>query len=247
MRLAANLSWLFTEVPLLDRPAAAARAGFDGVEVLFPYDTDAARLRQAVADAGLAFELINTPDCETRGRAALPHDREAFRADFSRAAEYARGCGASKLHVMSGLNDAPDARATLIGNLSWACAEAPDLVLTIEPLNPRDMPGYFLNDFFLAAGIIAEVDAPNLKLQFDVYHAQMIHGDATEVWRAVGDLDGHVQVASAPDRTAPDAAALAVVDVLLDWGYDGAISGEYDPKGPTGDSLGWLEVLRARG
>lgn len=246
MRIGANLTWLFTELPLLDRPAAAARAGFDAVEVLFPYDTEPAALRQAVQTAGLALELINTPLTDTKGRAALPQDRTAFRADFATAATYARSAGAPKLHIMSGMTDAPEARTTLIENLTWAAAEAPDLTLTVEPLNPTDMPGYFLNDFYQAAEIIAEVAAPNLKLQFDTYHAQMIHGDAVEIWRAVGQLDGHVQIAAAPKRTTPDAVTLSIVETLLDLEYDGAICGEYDPQGPTENSLHWLTALRAR-
>ncbi len=246
MRIGANLTWLFTDVPLLDRPAAAARAGFDLVEVLFPYDVNAADLRRVIHAAGLTLELINTPNCDTRGRAALPKDRAAFRADFTSATTYARSAGAPKLHIMSGMTDAPEARATLIDNLTWAAAEAPDLILTIEPLNPKDVPGYFLNDFYQAAEIVAEVAAPNLKLQFDTYHAHMIHGDAVEVWRAVGDLSGHVQIATAPSRTAPDTTTLATVRTILDWGYHGAICAEYDPSGPTEDSLDWLATLRAR-
>jgi len=246
VKLAANLSWLFTNLPLLDRPAAAARAGFDGVEVLFPYDTAPDDLWQSVETAGLTLELINTPNCATKGRAALANDVKAFRSDFSQAATYAMASGAPKLHVMSGTTDAPNARATLIDNLRWATAEAPDLTLTIEPLNPRDMPGYFLNDYYQAAEIIAQVAAPNLKLQFDTYHAQMIHGDAAETWRAVGQLDGHVQIAAAPDRTTPDDTTLAILDVILTWGYDGTIAGEYDPGGPTENSLHWLTALRTR-
>ena len=172
MKLAANLTWLFTEVPLLDRPAAAAAAGFDAVEVLFPYETGAETLRRAVETAGLTLELINTPPTDAKGRAAIPGDVAAFKADFTRAATYARTAGSPKLHVMSGVTDAPQARETLLSNLRWATAQAPDLILTIEPLNPQDLPGYFVNDFYQAARILTGVCAPKLKLQFDIFHAQ---------------------------------------------------------------------------
>lgn len=240
MILAANLSWLFTEIPLLDRPRAAAQAGFDAVEVLFPYDTPAHALCDAISDAGLSLVLINTPPGDTMGHAAIPGREETFRHDFALALAYARQVKSPALHVMSGVTSDPQARKTLIENLRWAASEAPDLKLTIEPLNPSDVPGYFLANYFDAADIIAESAAPNLRLQYDAYHAQMIHGDAAEIWRAVGHVDGHVQIAAAPRRSEPDAITLAILKLLKDHGYDGPVSAEYRPSVHTEDSLSWL-------
>lgn len=244
MILAANLSWLFTERPLPERPAAAARAGFEAVEVLFPYDIPAADLRGAVEASGLALALINTPPGDTMGQAAMPGEEAAFRRNFARAASYARDAGSPALHVMSGKTQDPAARDTLVANLRWAAGEAPDLKLTVEPLNPSDVPGYFVNDFMLAAAIVADCDLPNVRLQFDAYHAAMIHGDACEVWRAVGQLDGHVQIASAPGRGEPDATTLEVLSLLKDQGYNGCVSAEYKPAGRTEDGLDWLDAAK---
>ena len=189
--------------------------------------------------------MINTPPTDAKGRAAIPGDVAAFKADFTRAATYARTAGSPKLHVMSGVTDAPQARETLLSNLRWATAQAPDLILTIEPLNPQDLPGYFVNDFYQAARILTGVCAPKLKLQFDIFHAQMIHTNAPEVWQAVGQLCGHVQIASAPNRSEPDGATLETLGTILGAGYDGVISAEYGPKGRTNDTLGWMERARA--
>lgn len=233
MKLAANLTWLFTERPLLDRPAAARQAGFDGVEVLFPYDTPPKALKDALDAAGLPLVLINTPKGETTGCAAIPDAVDRFRNEFAEAVDYARTAGAGTVHVMAGVTQARDARATFSRNLAWAAAEAPDLRLTIEPLNPKDVPGYFLNDFHLAARIVTEVGAVNLRLQFDAYHADMIHGDIDATWRAVRANAGHVQIAAAPARTAPDHRTLGFLCRLGESGYDGWIAAEYDPGGPT--------------
>lgn len=244
MRFAANLTWLFTEHDLLDRPAHAAKAGFDAVEVLFPYDTQAETLADAIEAAGLDLVLINTPSCDSKGRAALPDQTDAFAVDFDRAATYARAAGSPMLHIMSGVTESSRARETLVANLRWAAAEAPDLTLTVEPLNPRDVPGYFLNDFLQAAALVAEVDAPNLRLQFDSYHASMIHGDACKVWRAVRRTVAHVQIAAAPDRSEPDAATMDVLTCLKDDGYIGAVSAEYGPRDTTEAGLSWLSIAR---
>ena len=244
MKIGANLTWLFTEYEFLSRPAAAKAAGFDAVEVLFPYETPATALADAIATAGLTLALINTPPTETTGRAALPDQIDAFRTDFARATDYARAAGSPMLHVMAGVTDASGARETLVANLRWAAAHAPDLTLTIEPLNPRDVPGYFVCDFFQAAALVAEIDASNLGLQFDVYHAQMIHGDALKVWQALRPLSAHAQIAAAPDRTEPDATTLDVIARLKTDGYVGTVSAEYGPRGTTAEGLGWLSLAK---
>ena len=175
-RFAANLTMLFTELPMLERFAAAADAGFQGVEILFPYDIPARDLSRAAIAAGLEFVLMNTPPPNwaggPRGFAAEPGREDRFRSDFDRALRFAEALRARHVHIMAGYAEGPDARATFTRNLAWAADRAPHVSLMIEPLNPMDQPGYFLADFDLAAEIIAQVGAPNLGLQFDSYHAQ---------------------------------------------------------------------------
>lgn len=184
-RFCANLTMLFTELPFMERFDAARTAGFDAVEVLFPYDVAVPDMVDMLVRNDLPLALINCPPPnytgDARGFAAVAESR--FRQDFKREARYAKTLGAQHLHIMAGVAEGPDAKATFIENLRWAATEAPDQSLTIEPINQDDMPGYFLSDFDLAAEVIAAVDAPNLRLQFDAYHAQKITGD--------GDVDVH--------------------------------------------------------
>ena len=181
MILSANLTWLFPDAPLIERPRLAAEAGFDAVEILAPYEVDARRLREAIESSGLTLDLINSPREDNTGCAAIPGAEALFAQSFETAAAYARDAGCGKLHVLSGKTDATGARDTLTKNLEYAIAQAPDLMLTLEPLCPESLPGYFLNDFHLAAGIVRDLDAPNLRLQYDTFHAAMIHGDARAV------------------------------------------------------------------
>ncbi len=249
MRLAANLDWLFTERPFLDRPAAAREAEFDAVEALWTYDTPAARFAESLESAGLPCLLINTPKPEGGwGFAAIPGEETEFRAGFEKAVAYARTIGAHMVHVMSGAAEGDEAAEVWKRNMAWAAAEATDLTLTVEPLNPFDVPGYFLKEVYHAAALIEDVGVPNLRLQFDAYHAERIHGDALKVLAEVGDLVGHVQIAGAPHRGEPDTGTLdltAFFKCLRKQGYDGAISGEYRPNGATAEGLGWMKMARA--
>lgn len=248
-RFAANISLLFTELPFLDRFAAARAAGFEGVEILFPYDCPVREILMAQGAVGLPIVLINTPPPNwaggDRGFAAIPGGQDRFRHDFKRALRYAETLGAGIVHVMSGIAEGAEAKATLIENLIWATEFAPRQHLTIEPLNTVDMPGYFLDDYDLAAEVLEAVAAPNLALQYDAYHAQMITGDALGVWRAHGARAGHVQIADAPGRVAPglggDVDFEALFAALEADGYDGFVSAEYHPgdKG-TAAGLGWM-------
>ena len=176
----------------MERFAAARAAGFDAVEVLFPYDVAVPDILKALARNDLPLALINCPPPNytggARGFAAVAGSR--FRQDFKRSVRYAAALGAQHLHIMAGVAKGPDAKATFIENLRWAAADAPDQSLTIEPINQDDMPGYFLSDFDLAAEVIAAIDAPNLRLQFDVYHAQKINGDVLGTWARVRDMHG---------------------------------------------------------
>ncbi len=246
-RFAANLSFLFKELPFLDRFEAAATAGFEAVEVLFPYDNPAREITSRLAATGLKMALINTPPPNwaggDRGFAAIPGGQDRFRHDFKRALRFARALGADHLHVMAGKAKGVVARQTFIDNLKWAAALAPRQSLTIEPINGEDMPGYFLDDFDLAAEVIGAVNAPNLGLQFDVYHAQMITGDAARVWFEHGHLARHIQVAGCPGRHEPidgDIEYSAFFKALDHVGFSGWVSGEYHPKTDTFAGLDWI-------
>ncbi|GGO55145.1 hydroxypyruvate isomerase [Roseovarius pacificus] len=246
-RFAANLSMLFRELPVLERPAAARDAGFAGVEILFPYDEPGHLIRQALDRAGLPLILINTPPPNwtggDRGFAAIPGGEERFRHDFRRALRYAQVLGARHIHVMAGVAGGLEARDTFIRNLAWAAATAPEQPLTIEPINTHDMPGYFLDDFDLAAEVLDTVGAPNLALQFDAYHAHRITGDVMGTWAAHGHRAAHVQVAGYPGRHEPAGGEIdypAFFARLDSDGYAGFVSGEYAPEGRTGDGIGWI-------
>jgi 2-dehydrotetronate isomerase len=244
---AANLTFLFRELPFLDRFEAAAEAGFSGVEVLFPYDDAAGEITRRLSANGLAMVLINAPPPNwaggARGFAAVPGGSERFRHDFRRAMRFAEALGAQHLHLMAGKAQGVVARRTYVDNLAWAAAQAPAMSLTIEPINPTDMPGYFLNDFDMAAEILDEVDAPNLGLQFDMYHAAMITGDGMAVWEAHGHRAHHIQVGGVPGRHEPLAGEVdypAFFARLDAEGYEGWVSGEYNPAGRTADGMGWI-------
>lgn len=248
-RFCANLTFLFRELPFLDRFEAAAEAGFTGVEVLFPYDDAAGELTRRLRAFGLNMVLINTPPPNwaggERGFAAVPGGSDRFRHDFRRALRFAEALGVQHLHVMAGKAQGLVARRTFTDNLKWAAQQAPKMSLTIEPINETDMPGYFLNDFNLAAEILDEVDAANLGLQFDMYHAQMITGDGMGVWQDHGARARHIQIGGYPGRHEPVKGEIdypAFFARLDADGYKGWVSGEYNPAGRTADGLGWMGV-----
>lgn len=250
-RFAANLTFLFTELPFLERFGAAKEAGFDAVEVLFPYDFAAQEMRARLVEHDLTFVLQNTPPPNwaggERGFAAVPGAEERFRSDFDRCLRFAGVLKPAHIHVMAGRAQGAVARATYLKNLRWACARAPRASLTIEPINTGDMPGYFLNDFALAAEILDEVGAPNLGLQFDIYHAQMITEDAAATWAEHGARAVHVQMAGAPGRHEPAGGAVdwpAMFAALDTSGYRGWVSAEYTPETTTAEGLGWLAAAR---
>ncbi|SLN56161.1 hydroxypyruvate isomerase family protein [Pseudooctadecabacter jejudonensis] len=249
-RFCANLSMLFGEVPLLERPAAAARAGFEGVEVLFPYDENAADLGTALAKAKMPLALINCPPPNyadpdgPRGFAAVPGQEQRFQQAFRRTLRYAGALGAEHIHIMAGVAEGDAAKAVFIQNLTWAAAFAPKQSLTIEPINRHDMPGYFLNDFTLALEVLEAVGAKTLGLQFDVYHAARMGLDVMQTWEAVKGHVRHVQVGSVPDRHEPiggDFDYPAFFQALDKGKFKGWVSGEYRPKGRTEDGLDWIK------
>jgi hydroxypyruvate isomerase len=251
MKPAANLSLLWQEIDYLDRFEAAAQAGFTAVEILFPYDVPVTATKAACEANGLTLVLFNAPPLNRaggeRGFAAVPELVDVFRKDILRAFKYAEALGARFLHVMAGPGQGDAAFETFCRNLIWAANAAPDgLVLTIEPLNPVAMPGYFLNDYGLAKQVLNTVSMPNLGLQFDSYHAQMIHGDAARVFETYQPHIVHAQIGDTPDRGAPGSGDIdftKLFAVMAGAGYDGWISGEYNPGPRTQDSLNWMRML----
>ena len=252
---AANLTMMFNEVAFMGRFAQAANAGFDAVEYLFPYAFDARQIFVALQANGLTQALFNLPpgdwDAGDRGLAALPDRQEEFRASVKTALTYAAATQVGRVHMMSGLADRSDAlaRKTYRESMAYLCdaAGAEGLDVLIEPINGRDMPGYFLNDFNQAADIIADFGAPNLKLQFDIYHRQIIHGDVLTGLRELLPLIGHVQIAAVPLRNEPGTGELDDFRVLKEldaMGYSGFVGCEYRPAGDTVAGLGWMNALR---
>ncbi len=246
-KFCANLTWLFTEIPFMQRFGAAKDAGFDGVEVQFPYDVNAQDIVNQLARYDLKMVSINCPPPNYTGGepgwAAVPALQSRFQRDFMRAARYAKTLGAQYLHIMAGVADGPAAEAVYIENLAWAAAQVPDLSLLIEPINRSDMPGYFMHDFDLAQHVIETVNMPNLRLLFDAYHAAKITDDVLRTWDKMRGLTGHVQVAQTPDRSEPDRGEIdypAFFDQLQTDGYEGWISGEYKPRGETAAGCQWL-------
>lgn len=250
-RFAANLSLMFTEWPFLDRFEAAAEAGFSACEFLFPYEHPPEAIAERLSRSGLTLALFNTPPGDwargERGTASIPGRRAEFEDGVRAALSYAAATGAGRVHVMAGLADRrdPEAESAYRGAIAWAAerlAEA-GLMTVIEPINGRDIPGYFLNDFVYAETLIRELELPNLRLQFDIYHRQILHGDVSVSLRRLLPMIGHVQVASVPSRHEPDGEELnhpflfAELDRL---GYDGFVGCEYRPRGRTLDGLGWL-------
>ncbi|MBZ8117616.1 TIM barrel protein [Roseovarius sp. LXJ103] len=246
-RFCANLSMLFQELPLLERFAAAAHAGFEAVEVLFPYDDPTPLIQRALISSGLPLALINTPPPNwtggNRGFAAVPGSEDRFRHDFKRTLRYADVLRPRFIHIMAGAASGTDALDAFTNNLTWAAAEAPNQRLTIEPINTDDMPGYFLNDYTQAAEILDRVAAPNLHMQFDAYHAHKITGDMLTTWRTHAHRIAHIQIASPNGRHEPDRSPVDYpnfFNTLDDSGYADFVSAEYIPRTTTTEGLGWM-------
>jgi len=258
-RFAANLSMMYAEVPFLDRFAACARDGFEAVEFLFPYEHPAAALRERLEANGLRQVLFNTFPGDfaggERGLACLPGRERDFLAGVDQAIGYATALGCPRVHAMAGLvpagTDRTALRTVYIANLKDAarrCADA-GLDLLIEPINPRDIPGFFLNTQAEAHRIVAEVGAPNLKVQMDLYHCQIVEGDLAMRIRQHLPGVGHIQIAGVPERHEPDIGEInyPYLFALLDsLGYDGWIGCEYRPKAGTSAGLGWLRPWLGR-
>ena len=255
-RFAANLSMMFNEVPFLDRFAAAAAAGFEGVEFLFPYDHPAAAIRARLDDAGLSLALFNMPPGDwaagERGMAGLPGREAEFRDGVRRAVDYALALGCPLLHCMAGVTPAgavPGANfAAYVANVAWAAERtaAAGLLTVLEPINHRDMHGYVLNTTGQAAGVINALGRDRVGLQFDLYHCQVTEGDLTRRMEALLPLIAHVQIADVPGRHEPGTGEVNWKHILQrmdNLGYAGWVGCEYRPLGDTVAGLGWRNQL----
>jgi len=255
-KLAANLSMMFNEVAFLDRFAAAAAAGFRGVEFLFPYADEPQVVAEKLRAASLELALFNLPpgnwNAGERGIAALPGREAEFAAGVERALTYARELSCPTVHAMAGCAADDDERAiaTYVANVRAAADAFADAGrrVVLEPINRRDMPGYFLHTTTQAAALIARIDRPNVALQLDLYHAQISEGDLERRIRALFPLVGHVQIAGNPARHEPDAGEVNyrhLLDVLDALGYRGWIGCEYRPAAGTVAGLGWAQPYLA--
>jgi 2-dehydrotetronate isomerase len=253
LRFAANISFLFKELPFLDRFAAAAEAGFRLVECHWPYDNSVEALRDRLERAGLSLVMVNTApgnlEAGDFGLGAVPGREADFQAAFDQALRYVSSLGATRIHCMAGkVPVTATAHRTFVENLRVAADKAQDkgATLVIEPINTRSAPGYFLTKSQQAVDIIAEIDRPNVKLLFDVFHLQIMEGDIITRLETLLPLIGHVQIAAVPSRAEPDEGEInypAVFDALERIGYDGVVGCEYLPRAGTKDGLVWRRTL----
>jgi hydroxypyruvate isomerase len=253
-RFSANLGFLWTDRPLPDAIRAAKQAGFDAVECHWPYAVAPAAVAAALAETGLEMLGLNTLRGDVaagdNGLSAIPGREAEARAAIDQAVAYAVAIATPNIHVMAGFASGDAAHDTFVANLTYACERAAPhgITILIEPLNRYDAPGYFLTSTDQATAIIDRVAAPNLKLMFDCYHVQLMEGDLTHRIGALLPKIGHIQFASVPDRGAPDHGEIAydhVFGVIAGLGYRAPLGAEYKPVGPTGDTLGWMDRLRA--
>jgi hydroxypyruvate isomerase len=254
-RLCANLKWLFTELPFPQRFGAAAKAGFTAVEYASPYGYPSAELRGLLRSCGLTQVLINTPigDPATgagAGLACLPGRTQEFRDSVQKALDYAVDLECGLVHVMAGIQPPTISRdaamATYVMNLAWAAelAAKARVRLTLEAINPRDIPGFFLQTQEQAAVVIEAIGPAHVGLQFDVYHCQVAQGDLTRRLQTLMPLIAHIQIADAPARNEPGTGEIAWDTVLRridELGYAGWVGCEYQPARDTVSGLGWRD------
>lgn len=250
MKFSANLGFLWADRPLPDAIRAAKAAGFDAVECHWPFEVPAAEAAAALAETGLAMLGLNTRRGDVaagdNGLAALLGREAEARAAIDEALAYAVAVSAANVHVMAGYATGPQAQEAYLANLRYACdaAAAHGITILIEPLNRYDAPGYFLTTTDQAVAVIEAVGAPNLKLMFDFYHVQIMEGDVSRRLERLLPQVGHIQIASVPDRGAPDHGELSFAHVfrlVRDLGWDAPLGAEYKPGGDTDATLAWLD------
>jgi len=253
-RFAANLSMMFNEVPFLERFAAARNAGFEGVEFLFPYEFPAAELKKRLAGAGLTQVLFNMPPGNwaegERGLASLPGRQSEFREGVKKALDYAATLDCRRVHCMAGIVppgvSLVTAASLYAANLAWAAEQAKPagVTLVIEPINHRDMPGYFLNTQAQGAAVVEAIGRDRLGLQFDVYHVQVTEGDITKRMEQFMPVIAHMQIADVPARNEPGTGEIGwsyVFRRMDELQYQGWVGCEYRPAGETVAGLDWRE------
>ena len=255
-RFATNLTMLFTERPFLERFDAAARSGFAAVEYMFPYQEDIDGIARALQELHLAQVLFNLPAgnwaADDRGIAVDPGRRDEFRRGVAHAVDLARRFRCSRLNCLvgkrlDGISEAEQWRC-LIDNLRYAASAlaAHRLTLLVEPINTIDIPGFFLSTSAQAVRLLDDAGAPNIRLQYDVYHMQRMEGNLTHTLTRLRDRIGHVQIADAPDRHEPGTGEINFRFVLRHLGmlgYDGYVGLEYKPSVVTEASFGWIEEM----
>jgi hydroxypyruvate isomerase len=247
---AASVTMMFNEVDLLDRFEQAASVGFRAVEVQVPYGESKEDIADRLQRHGLTPVLFNVPEAV----GAIPGQEAAFRKGVTKALEYAGATGCRQLHCLAGKTDDPRAEGTFVSNLKWASEQArPHGVrLLVEPLNTQDNPGYFLTGSSQARGILDQVGADNVFLQYDFYHMQIMEGRLAETVQANLDIIGHFQVSGVPGRNEPDESQEInypyLFSLIDEVGFAGWVGCEYRPRGNTGDGLVWAAPygIRAR-
>lgn len=254
-KFSANLTMMFNEHEFPARFAASSKAGFDAVEFLFPYDYSSSDVSKWLKENKLKNVLFNLPPGDwaagERGISALPGREDEFRAGVAKAIEYALSLGTPQLHMMAGLipasSDLALHRKTYLANMKFAAKELAkhNLNLLLEPINTRDMPGYFLNTQSQAHELLAECGEPNVRVQMDFYHAQIMEGDLAMTFKKYFKDVGHIQIASVPNRNEPDDGEVNypfIFKLLDEMEYQGWVGCEYRPKGKTEDGLAWLKA-----
>jgi len=251
-KFAANLSFMFTEVPFADRFEAAAKAGFRAVEFLNPFELPKNELVARLKGNGLTQALFNMAHGDfgkgERGMSAIPGREVEFEKAVAAAIEYAEATGCKRLFAMAGLRHHGANRAAYVKNLRRAAKmlAGSGIDVIIEPINTRDIPGYFLNTTDEARSIIYEVGEPNVGLQFDLYHRQIMEGDVAMAIAEFAPLARHYQIASPPDRGEPDDGEMNyayLFKLIDDTGYDGWVGCEYKPRAGTVEGLKWTKTL----
>ena len=257
-KFCANLSMLFTELDFLDRFAAASEAGFDGVEFHFPYEFEAEFLAERLGAAGLSQVLFNLPPGDwaagERGIACLPDRIGEFQDGVGQAIDYATALGCRNVNCLAGIRpdsvDLETATATLVDNLRFAATGMSEsgIRLLLEPINTRDMPGFFVSGTDHAMDIFDRTGADNLYLQYDCYHMQIMQGDLAPTFAALKDRIAHIQIADTPGRHEPGTGEINHT-FLFDWfdaqGYEGWVGCEYWPRTTTAEGLAWYAPYRA--
>ena len=246
MKFSANLGWLWRGLPAPEAIRAAAAAGFDAVEAQIIQDEDRDEVLRALAETGLPLIGLNTRlggQPGDRGLQALPGREAEARELAAEAIDWAAALGARHVHLVAGIAAGPEAEAAFRANLRHACdlAAKAGVSVVIEPLNSRDTPGVFLSTLEQAERIIADLACPELKLMFDIYHAQVMGGDLLRRYQRLRPIIGHVQFANCPDRSRPQIGEIALDRLLPALNWDGFLGAEYDTGGPTEDTLGWME------